>query len=67
MKNLTKEHENKEDEEFKEYTYEINETNASKFSKGKSEEDVMSSLLAKHFSLKLIKAVIFSITPTNKK
>ena len=59
--NLAKEYENEEDEEFKKYASEINDTNESKISKGKTEEYVVSSLLAKTFSLKLIQAVIFSI------
>ena len=40
---------------------EINDTNESKHSKGKTEEALINSLLAKHFSLKVTQAVIFSI------
>ena len=61
MRNLTKEHENEEDEEFKEDTSEINDTNKSKTSKDKTKKALIISLLAKTFSLKVIQAVIFSI------
>ena len=59
MRNLAKEHENEEDEEFKEDTSRINDNNESKLSKDKTEEYLISSLLAKKFSLEVIKAVIF--------
>ena len=61
MRNLAKEHENEEDEEIKEDTSEINDTNESKISKSKTEEAVIIILLAKTFSLELTQAVIFSI------
>ena len=61
MQNLPKEHENQEDKEFKEDTSEINDTNESKLSKYKTEEALISSLLANIFSLKVTQAVIFSI------
>ena len=61
VRNLAEEHENEEDEEFKEYASEINDTNESKINKGKTEEAVTISLLAKHFSLKVTQAFIFSI------
>ena len=61
VRNLSKEHENEEDKDFKEDTYEINDTNESKPSKYETEEDLISSLFAKYFSLKLIKSVIFYI------
>ena len=44
MRNLEKEHENEDDEEFKEDTYEINDTNESKLSKDKTKEDIIRSL-----------------------
>ena len=59
--NLSKAHENKEDEEFKENTSEKNYTNESKISKCKPEEDFISILLAKNVPLKVIQAFIFSI------
>ena len=58
---MAKESENEEDEEFKEDTSEINDSNQSKMSKGKTEEAVISSLLAKKFSLKVTQSVILSI------
>ena len=58
-RNLAKEHGNEEDEEFKEDNYEINDTNESKLSKNKTEEALISSLIVKNVSLKLIQAVIF--------
>ena len=61
MRNLAKEHENEEDEEFKEDTSEINDTNESNIIKLKIEVDVISSLLAKTLSIKVIQAVIVSI------
>ena len=61
MRNLAKERENEEDEEFKYDTPEINDTNESKISKVKTEEALIISLLAKTFSLKVTQAVIFSI------
>ena len=61
VRNLAEEHENEEDEEFKEDTSKINDTNESKMSKDKTEEALIISLLAKHFSLKVIQSVIFSI------
>ena len=60
MRNLAEEHENEEVEELKEDTSEINDTNESKISKVKIEVDVISSLLAKTFSIKVIQAVIVS-------
>ena len=48
MRNLAKEHENEEDEEFKGNTDEINDTNKSKLSKDKTKEALISSLLAKN-------------------
>ena len=59
--NLGKEHENEEDEEIIENTPEINDSIKSKISKGIIEEDVIIILLAKHFLLKVIKAVLLSI------
>ena len=50
-----------EDWEFKEDTSEINDVNESKISKGKKEEALISSLLAKTFSLKVPQTVIFSV------
>ena len=61
VRNMAKEHEKEEDEESKEDTSEINDTNESKLSKYKTKESLISSLLDKHFSLKVIQAVIFSI------
>ena len=61
MINLAEEHDNKRDEELKENTSEINDTNESKISKYTTEEDAISSLLAKTFSLKVTQALIFSI------
>ena len=61
MRNPDKEHRNEEDEEYSENTPEINDSIKSKGSKGITEEDVIISLLAKTFSLKVIKAVILSI------
>ena len=61
VRNLSKEHENEEDEEFKEDTNEINDTNESKSIKYETKEALISSLLAKHISVKLTQAVIFSI------
>ena len=61
MRKLTKEHENEEDEEFKEDTSEISNTNESKMSKDKTKEFLTRSLLAKKFSLKSSQAVIFSM------
>ena len=61
VRNLAEENENEDNKELKQDTSEINDTNESKISKGKTEEYVVSSLLAKTFSLKLIQAVIFSI------
>ena len=58
---MAKERENEEDEESKEDTSEINGSNESKISGGKTEEAVISSLLAKQFSLKVTQSVIFSI------
>ena len=49
MRNLAEEYVNEEDEEFKDDTSEINDTNKSKISKGKTEEYVISSLLAKEY------------------
>ena len=45
MRNLAEEHENEEDEEFKEDTSEINDTNEPKTSKSKTEEAVISDKL----------------------
>ena len=61
MKTLAKEHENEENEEFKDDTFEINDTNESKLSKDKTKEALISSMLAKKISLKVTQAVIFSI------
>ena len=61
MINLSKEHENEEDEEFKEDTSDINDTNESNLSKDKTKEDIISSLLGKKKSLKVVQAVIFPI------
>ena len=61
MRNLAKEHEYQEDGEFKEYFSEINDTNESKIGKDKTKEPLISSLLAKKFSLKVTEAVILSI------
>ena len=61
MRNLAREHENEENEEFKDDTSEINDTNESKLSKDKTKEALISSMLAKKISLKVIQAVIFSI------
>ena len=61
MRNLAEEYVNEEDEEFKDDTSEINDTNKSKISKGKTEEYVIRSLLAKTILLKLTQAVIFFI------
>ena len=47
-----KEHENEEDEEFKEDISQINDTNESKLIKDKTEEALISSLLAKNVLLK---------------
>ena len=60
VRNLAKEHENEEDEEFKEDTSEINGTKESKLGKDKTEEALIISLLEKQIPLKLIQAVIFS-------
>ena len=59
--NLGEEHENEEDEEFSKNNPEINDSIKSKISKVLSEEDVIIILLAKKFSLKVIKAFISSI------
>ena len=59
--NLDEEHENEEDKEFWEDTSENNDTNESKNGKGKTEESVIISLLAKHFLLKGTQTVIFYI------
>ena len=61
MRNLGKEHENEEDEEFKEDNYEINDTNRSKLGKDKTKEALIRNLLAKVILLKVTQAVIFSI------
>ena len=61
MRNLGEEHENEEDEEFSETTPELNDSIKSKISEGLTEKYAIISLLAKNFSLKLIKAVILSI------
>ena len=53
--NLAKEHGNEEDEEFKEDTDEISDTDESKIGKG------ISSILAKQISFKVTQVVIFSI------
>ena len=65
MRNLAKEHENEEDEEFKEDTSEINDTNKSKLIKDKTKEGLISSLLDKNVSLKVIQSVIL-LTATKK-
>ena len=61
VRNLDKEHKNEEDEEYSETTPEINDSIISKISKDITEEYFIISLLDKHFSLKLTKAVILSI------
>ena len=66
MRNLTREHENEEDEEFKEDTPEINDTNESKISKGKTGESLIRSKLSKNMSLKVTQAVILSINTYKK-
>ena len=48
MRNLGKEHENEEDEEYSETNPEINDGIKSKIIKGTTEEDVINSLLAKN-------------------
>ena len=60
-KHLTKEHENEENEEFKEDISEINNTNESKLCKNKNIEALISTLIAKQFPLKVTQAFIFSI------
>ena len=47
VRNLAKEHENEEDNELKEDTSEINDTNESKISKVKTEEALISSIWSK--------------------
>ena len=66
MRNLAKEHENEKDEEFKQDTSEINFTNESKLSKYKTEEALISSLLAKKYRSKLSNQSFSPLTPTNK-
>ena len=61
VRNLAKENENEEVEEFKEDIFEINDINESKLSKDDTEEAIISSLLAKIFLPKVIKDVIFYI------
>ena len=61
VRNLAKEHENEEDEEFEKNTSEINDTNEWKMSKDKTEEVRIWSLLDKTISLKVTPAVILSI------
>ena len=61
MINLSKEHENEQDEESKEDISEINDNNESKLGKDKTKEALIISLLAKIFSLKVTQAVILSI------
>ena len=63
---MSREHGNEEDEEFNEDTYLISDTNASKISKVKTEEALISSLLARIISLKVTQAVIFSINTYKK-
>ena len=58
---LAKEHENEQDEEFKEDTSQINDTNESKFSKYKTKEALITSMLAKIILPKVTQAFIFSI------
>ena len=58
---MAEEHENEEDEEFKEDNFEINDVNKSKISKVITEEDVISTLLAKSVSVYVIQSVIYSI------
>ena len=57
VRNLGKEHENEEYEEYSETTPEINDSIKSKISKVITEEDVTISLLSKTFLLKVVKAV----------
>ena len=59
--NLGKEHRNEEDEEYSETTPEVNHSIKSKISEGITEKDVIISLLAKKFSLRVLKSVILSI------
>ena len=61
MISLAKEHENEEDEEFKEDNSGINDNNKSTLSQDKTKEAFISSLSAKNFMLKVTQAVIFSI------
>ena len=61
VRNLSKEHENEVYEEYSENNPEINDSIKSKVSKGITEEYFRISLLAKKFSLKVIKTVILSI------
>ena len=63
VRNLYKECENEEDEEFKENTSVMNDMNEYKISKDKTEEALIIRLLSKIFSLKVIQTIIFSINP----
>ena len=58
---MDKEHEHKEYEYFKEGNSDMNNTNESKVSKGKTKEALIISLLSKEISLKVTKGVILSI------
>ena len=66
VRNLAKEHENEEGEEFKEDTSEINDTKESKLIKDKTEEALIRSLLDRTLLIKVIQVVIFPLTPTDK-
>ena len=75
-RNLAKEHENEEDEEFSENNSEINDSIKSKISKGKTEEDVIISILENflaqsnprsYFSIDTYEKDILSVGNKNKK
>ena len=61
MRNLGKEHNNENYKEYSETTPEVNDSMKSKINNGITEKCFIISLLAKHFSLKIIKAVILFI------
>ena len=61
MRKLSRQHGNEEDEELKEDTSEINDTNESKLEKDKTEEALIRSLLDKYVLPKIIKEFIFYI------
>ena len=60
-RNLVDEHKNEEGEEYIETPPEENDSIKSKNSEGITEEDVIISLLAKYFSHKVIKSIMFNI------